>query len=104
LLYPAELRAQKTGKIAFADGFAFSRCYSTVNPVKQKKQAKHRKERCFKIVHHEPALLCQRRWRTAKRFGRLGTSHFRVAQAQRVTFAPLPAKRTHIIIFVATDS
>jgi hypothetical protein len=51
LLYPAELRAQNTGKIAFADGLAFSSCYSTVNAVKQKKQAKHRKERCFKIVH-----------------------------------------------------
>ena len=36
LLYPAELRAQNTGKIAFADGLAFSSCYSTVNAVKQK--------------------------------------------------------------------
>jgi integrase len=90
LLYPAELRAQIIGRIAYAERFflRFSRCYSTVGLVKQCKPTKTwERTRLQNLIRHKSGRYYARAFAGGKEVWKsLKTSHFSVAEAKLAEF------------------
>jgi integrase len=90
LLYPAELRAHFIGRIARVKRFclSFSRCYSTVYFVKQRKSTKTwERTRLQNLVRHKSGRYYARAFAGGKEVWKsLKTSHFSVAEARLAEF------------------
>jgi integrase len=90
LLYPAELRAQFIGKYGWRERFIlrFSRCYSTVGLVKQRKPTKTwERTRLQNLIRHKSGRYYARAFAGGKEVWKsLKTSHFSVAEAKLAEF------------------
>jgi integrase len=90
LLYPAELRALFIGEFGQLERFIlrFSRCYSTVHLVKQRKPTKTwKRTRLQNLIRHKSGRYYARAFAGGKEVWRsLKTSHFSVAEARLAEF------------------
>jgi integrase len=90
LLYPAELRALFIGELGQLERFIlrFSRCYSTVRLVKQRKPTKTwKRTRLQNLIRHKSGRYYARAFAGGKEVWRsLKTSHFSVAEARLAEF------------------
>jgi integrase len=97
LLYPAELRAHLIGKSEWSKRFIlrFSRCYSTVGLVKQRKPTKTwERTRLQNLIRHKSGRYYARAFAGGKEVWKsLKTSHFSVAEAKLAEFLKEHRKR-----------
>jgi integrase len=97
LLYPAELRALFIGKSEQLERFSlpFSRCYSTVCLVKQRKPTKTwERTRLQNLIRHKSGRYYARAFAGGKEVWKsLKTSHFSVAEAKLAEFLKEHRKR-----------